>query len=131
MTSSEGIWCALKAVDPERMAEAYSRWSRDSHYWRLMASEPAYPISKKTTREWLEGELYKDPPGFRIFAIHTLEDDRLIGEIGFEDDYTPIGEPFLAVGLGEQADWGKGYGSDAIRIVLRYAFTELNLSASR
>jgi RimJ/RimL family protein N-acetyltransferase len=123
----QGKLVRFKAVDPQTMAEAYSRWSRDSWYWRLMSGEPAYPMSVKSTQEWLEEELYKDPPGFILFAIHTLADDRLIGEAGFEDDYAAPGESFIIVGIGEEPDWGKGFGSDAMRILLRYAFMELSL----
>jgi RimJ/RimL family protein N-acetyltransferase len=122
-----GKLVCLKAVDPETMAEAYSRWSQDTEYWRLMSAEPAQPMSIKSTREWLEEELYKDPPGFTMFAIHTLEDDRLIGEVGFEDDDLPYGETFVAIGIGARENWGKGYGTDAMRVILRYAFMELNL----
>jgi RimJ/RimL family protein N-acetyltransferase len=117
----------LKAVDPQEMAEAYSRWSRDSEYWRLMSSEPAQVMSIKSTREWLENELYQDPPGFTMFAIHTLENDQLVGEIGFEDDELPDGETFVAVGIGDRDNWGKGFGTDALHIILRYAFMEMNL----
>jgi len=117
----------LKAVDPQQMAEAYSRWSQDTEYWRLMSAEPARPMSVKSTKDWLVDELSKDPPGFIMFAIHTLDDDRLIGEIGLEDIELPKGETFVIIGLGERETWGKGYGSDAMRIILRYAFTELNL----
>ena len=31
------------------------------------------------------------------------------------------------IGIGERSDWGKGYGTDAMRLILRYAFIELNL----
>jgi RimJ/RimL family protein N-acetyltransferase len=109
------------------MAEAYSRWAQDSEYWRLMSGEFARPLSVKSTQEWLEEQLCKDPPGFTMFAIHTLEDDRLIGEVGFEDDDVPRGETFVALGIGERENWGKGYGTDAMHLVLRYAFTELTL----
>ena len=33
----------------------------------------------------------------------------------------------MAIGIGEQDNWSKGYGSDAMRLMLRYGFTELNL----
>jgi RimJ/RimL family protein N-acetyltransferase len=123
----QGRLVRLKAVEPESMAEAFSRWSQDTEYWRLMAGEPAQPMAVKSTRAWLEDELYQDPPAFIMFAIHSLEDDRLIGEIGFEDDDLPAGETFLSVGIGEREYWGKGYGTDALMVILRYAFTELNL----
>jgi RimJ/RimL family protein N-acetyltransferase len=33
----------------------------------------------------------------------------------------------LAIGIGEASYRGKGYGSDALQLILRYAFRELNL----
>jgi RimJ/RimL family protein N-acetyltransferase len=33
----------------------------------------------------------------------------------------------VGIGIGEREYWGKGYGKDAMRIMLRYAFMELNL----
>jgi len=117
----------LKAADPQVIAEALARWSRDSEYWRLLASEPSRPFSVKATKDWLEKELYKDPPGFYMFLIYTLDGDQLIGEIGFDAIALPHAETFVGIGLGEREYWGKGYGTDAMRILLRYAFTELNL----
>jgi RimJ/RimL family protein N-acetyltransferase len=37
------------------------------------------------------------------------------------------GSAWVGIGIGEPADWGKGYGTDAMRILLRYAFAWLNL----
>ena len=34
---------------------------------------------------------------------------------------------YVAIGIGEPDFWGKGFGSDAMRLMLRYGFTELNL----
>jgi RimJ/RimL family protein N-acetyltransferase len=39
----------------------------------------------------------------------------------------PHGDAWIGIGLGERAYWGKGYGSDALRVLLRFAFQELNL----
>ncbi len=33
----------------------------------------------------------------------------------------------LGIVIGEKAYWGQGYGSDAIRTLLRFAFEEMNL----
>ena len=33
----------------------------------------------------------------------------------------------MAIGLGEQEYWGKGYGTEAMKLALHYAFSELNL----
>jgi len=123
-----GALVRLAAFDPQTMAEALSRWGRDSEYWRLLASDPARLHSTKATREWLEKELDKEPPLFYMFSIRTLDDDRLVGEIGLDGVEWSHGESFVGISLGERQDWGKGYGTDAMRVILRYAFTELNLA---
>ncbi|HWQ84068.1 MAG TPA: GNAT family protein [Anaerolineales bacterium] len=117
----------LTAVDSQRLAEADSRWGRDSEYWRLQASDPAHLFSVKRSKEWLEKDLEKDATRSIFFEIHTLEDDRLIGVVGFEGFQWQHGDVFVGIGLGEREAWGKGYGTDAMRVILRYGFTELNL----
>ena len=117
----------LAADDPQKMAEAFSRWQRDSEYWRLMASEPAYTNSIRAVKAWIEKDLEPDPPPFSVFLIRTLKDDRLIGDIGLDAERSGHGDTFVGIGLGERQYWGKGYGTDAMRVILRYAFTERNL----
>jgi RimJ/RimL family protein N-acetyltransferase len=34
----------------------------------------------------------------------------------------------MGIQIGEREYWGKGYGTDALRVLLRYAFDELNLA---
>ena len=104
-----------------------SRWSRDSEYWRLLASDPARMFSSKGTKEWIEKELDENAEHNFMFMIQALEDDRLIGEVGLDGVQWMHGDTFVGISLGDRRDWGKGYGSDAMRVVLRYAFSELNL----
>jgi RimJ/RimL family protein N-acetyltransferase len=117
----------LVAVDPQMAAEALSRWWRDSEYCRLSDSGISRLWSVKKIKEWIEKEFEKDSPNFYIFMIRTLDGDRLIGEIGLEGVAWNHGDSFVGIGLGERDYWGKGYGTDAMRVILRYAFTELNL----
>jgi len=59
--------------------------------------------------------------------IRTLDGDCLIGEIGLDGIKYTHGDAFVGISLGERDFWGKGYGTDAMRVLLRFAFTELNL----
>ncbi|MEW5872172.1 MAG: GNAT family protein [Chloroflexota bacterium] len=122
----ERVRLAMEA--PKIIGELFSRWGRDSEYWRLLASDPATPRSPKAIQAWVEKFLEKDPPEVYMFMIRALEDDRLIGEIGLDGVQWEHGESFVGLSLGERSDWGKGYGTDAMRVILRYAFTELNLA---
>ena len=117
----------LAAANSETDAEVMGRWSRDAEYLRLLDSDPATPKSAKQRKEeiaqWLEHER-ADSFGF---AIRTLTDDRLIGFVGLGGINWSNGDGFVGIGVGEREDWGKGYGTDAMRLILRFAFTELNL----
>jgi RimJ/RimL family protein N-acetyltransferase len=71
----------------------------------------------------------EEPKGDEFsFNIRTLADDRLIGECNLEPSW-PNRDAWVAIGLGLSGDWGRGYGTDAMRLLLRYAFCELNLTS--
>jgi len=123
----QGELVRLKARDPETFAAAISRWNRDSEYQRLLDSETSRVVSKKIMKEWIEKDLENRPEHDYLFLIHTLQEDRLIGFIGLDGISWSHGDCWVFIALGERDTWGKGYGTDAMRIMLRYAFTELNL----
>jgi RimJ/RimL family protein N-acetyltransferase len=121
----------LTAEEPKIMAEAFSRWARDSEYLSLLDTDPHMMFSQKKWNDWLEKELDKDldknTPNEYFLAIRILEDERLIGFIGLWDFCWTHGTAWVSIGIGERDCWGKGYGTDAMRLLLRYAFIELNL----
>ncbi len=123
----KGKLVRLVADDPSTSVAEYYRWDANSEYQRLCTTDYARKFSAKKWKEWLEKDIEKDPPPFNFFAIHTLADDRLIGGISLDGGAYPSGETFVGIGIGDAADWGKGYGSDAMNIILRYAFEEMNL----
>ena len=117
----------LAAENPEVMAGHFSRWNQDAGWVRFLDTEPSRLLSEKKWKEWLEKDLEKGPSDQIFFAIRTLEDDTLIGFIGLFDLFMQHGDAFVAIALGERKYWGKGYGTDAMRVMLGYAFSELNL----
>jgi RimJ/RimL family protein N-acetyltransferase len=126
----KGKLVRLTAEDPKVIAEANVRWALDSEYLRLLDSSPRAPLSSKKIIEWIEKDLEKDSPSEYYFMIRSLADERLIGLIGLiglDGDIVPHGEAFVGIGIGERDLWGKGYGTDAMRVILRYGFSELNL----
>jgi RimJ/RimL family protein N-acetyltransferase len=115
----------LAAMDPESAASAWVNWRANSEYARLLDMDPAIVHSVKATRAWVEKHL--DDWLAHEFHIHTLEDDRLIGSLGLDGEIKVHGDAFVGIGIGDPAYWGQGYGTDAMKIILRYAFMELNL----
>jgi len=115
----------LTVEDPETLAKLVSQWSADSEYSRLLDWDPARRHSAKNAQKWFEKQAEDD--NSYLFAIHTLEGDHIIGEIGLDGIRWTHGDCFVGIGLGDREYWGKGYGTDAMKVILRYAFTELNL----
>jgi RimJ/RimL family protein N-acetyltransferase len=117
----------LSAIEPEELSKAISGWHRDSALLRLMDTNVSRVYSPKAARDWIEKQVYSDKPEMHWFAIHTLAEDRLIGDIDLSTVYNGHGDTFVGIGIGEREFWGKGYGTDAMCVILRYAFTELNM----
>ncbi len=114
----------LTAPISDKDAETSASWSRDSEFLRLLDDDPAQPWSIKKAKEEMEEEPKHDS---FPFLIRTLSDDRLIGFVGLHSVDGIHGNAWVGIGIGDRTYWGKGYGTDAMRVVLRYAFAELNL----
>jgi len=117
----------LTSEEPETLARSEVRWQRDTEFHRLADSGPAEMTSEKRIKEWLEKRFEEGfKPERYPFSIRTLDQDKLIGFIGLWADFVHA-EGGVGIGIGEREFWGKGYGTDAMRLILQYAFTELNL----
>jgi RimJ/RimL family protein N-acetyltransferase len=106
-------------------AERFSRWSEDGEYRRLADTEAPRPFSVEYFRD---RDQAADPPADMIeFRIRTLEDDRLVGYVAIFSIEWHNGNGWIAIGIGDPADRGKGFGKEAMNLALRYAFHELGL----
>jgi RimJ/RimL family protein N-acetyltransferase len=123
----KGKLVRLVAEEPGTAAAEFFRWGANTAFLRLCSTDYVLQFSGKKLKERFEKDAEKDPPPFTDFYIHTLADDRLIGGISLDGGAYPSGETFVGIGIGDAADWGKGYGSDAMNVILRYAFEEMNL----
>lgn len=119
----QGKLVRLTAEEVDTDAALIARWERDSEFHRLASPHPAYPVSAAQVKR----EYKADNPIRFGFHIRTLQDNRFIGDIGLWVSSWASGEAWVGISIGERDYWGKGYGSDAMRLILRYAFTELNL----
>jgi len=106
-------------------APILARWSEDADYLRSVDSDYARPISPQEFALRLSPD-QADPNGLH-FHIRSLADDRLIGFVALHSVEWNNGVALLAIGIGEPRYRGRGYGTDALQLILRYAFNELNL----
>jgi RimJ/RimL family protein N-acetyltransferase len=123
----KGQLVRLAAFDPEEMSKAFPRWNRNSEYVRLLNTR-AHPMqSSKAAAKWMEEEVAEMSVASYYFSIRTIAEDTLIGELGLDVVDWSGRDAFVGLGIGEPQYWSKGYGTDVVNILLRYAFMELNL----
>jgi RimJ/RimL family protein N-acetyltransferase len=112
---------ALTADD----APVIARWYEDSDFMRLFDARPAYPKTEAELRQWVE-ESHQDQNAY-LFGIRALENDALVGTLEIDGIIWAHRVCGTGLAIGHRADWGKGYGTDASLLGLRFAFGELNL----
>ena len=118
----------LSMTDEDNFAKAAALWNRHSEFVRLLNTGVTRVISQKKEKEWIEKMQKEESGNEYFFDIHALAEDRLLGFVDLFIESWAARDTFVGIGIGERDFWGKGYGTDAMRLILRYAFAELNLN---
>ena len=102
-----------------------ARWYEDAGFLRMYDARPALPRTEPALARWLEGI----PKSERdvVFAIRTVDRDDLIGKLELDGILWTHGVCGIAIAIGDPANRGKGYGTEAAQLALAFAFDELNL----
>lgn len=120
MLVGEGVCLrALERTDIPRLV----KWLNDPEVKRFLRSYR--PISQAEEEIWFERQIGN--PNFLIFAVEN-EDGTHIGIISLDEIDWKNRKATMGVIIGEKGYWDRGYGTDAVKTLLRFAFDELNLN---
>lgn len=125
----EGKDIRFGPIDLEKDPAIESKWTHDSEFMRMMDTTPARPMSPvmvKKGYEKLEKQIEENKNQY-YFAIRAKDDDRLIGKAIVQWIEWANSNGFLRLGIGSPENRRKGYGAQALGMLLRFAFAELNL----
>jgi len=106
-------------------ASAMARWEEDVGFLRLQGTNIAAPRSAAQIATELER--IAEESDSVMFAIRKLEGDEIVGTVGFYEIEWANGSAWMGIGIGDRKNWGKGYGAETVRLILRHAFDEMNL----
>ncbi len=102
-------------------AEQYAAWINDSEVARQLNALPNnYTVDK-------EREALQRLAGGHHFAIVEARQEKLLGNCGLDSIDWIHGTAELGIFIGDKEYWGKGYGTEAIGLLLHYGFAVLNL----
>jgi len=103
----------------------YVEWLNDWELRRFLAPILPHPYTLEDEEGWFNRQ--REEQNARRFAILTCAEGRLLGDCGLHQlDWTNR-HAIFGIFIGDKDYWGKGYGTDATRALLRYAFEEANL----
>lgn len=101
--------------------DTYIKWMNET----VAQSFGQYPlvVSSINDLKWL----FEPPTDMQRYAIVLVDGDVMIGSISIHNIDHLNQNAFLGIFIGEAEHRGKGYGSEAIRLILDYGFNTLNL----
>ena len=104
----------------------YADWLQyDIEMLRLMNDDLVFPITPADEENWF-AEVSSSGHDF-IFNIYTLDDNRMLGNCNFHSVDMVTRSAEIGIFIGEPDFRGGGYGTDAMLVLLRFGFMELNL----
>lgn len=95
----------------------FYEWLQHSEL-RMLIDDPRIPTMEDQMR-WFARVQQSDR---RFFSLVTVQDEQLIGNAGFVDIDPVKKEATLRITIGHPDATGKGYGSEAVTLLVRYAF---------
>ena len=121
-----GTRIRLRAIEPGD-EDILFKWENDQNIWQV--SNTLTPFSRHILRQFL------DQAHLDIFqakqlrlVIETTESEKPVGLIDLFDFDPQHQRAGIGILIGDTSEWGKGYAKDALKILLKYAFTVLLLN---
>ncbi len=121
----DGKLVRLRAYEKSDV-DATMKWVNDEEVKQFLGSGTlTYPVSRIAQEHFIE-HASQPADDRKTFAIETLAGEYLGGidlhDINWIDRHAEIG-----IVIGVKHYWGKGCGTDAMRVLLRLAFDKMNL----
>ena len=127
----KGAHVSLRSHVPANR-EAFQRWYADPEIAELLRHD-LEPLTFNQSRGYFDTFILPSSARGTCFAIHERRTKRLIGTTALTDRVSkPDGVSALfRIVIGEKDVWGRGYGTEATRLVADEAFDSMGLSEIR
>jgi RimJ/RimL family protein N-acetyltransferase len=103
---------------------AFQRWYADPEVVRLTRYQDSPMRPEEIERFFAARALGSDS---LAMAIHRRDDDRLIGTCALSQLDADNGSALFHITIGEKSSWGRGFGTEATRLMIDHAFSGLGL----
>ncbi|MBM4447576.1 MAG: GNAT family N-acetyltransferase [Chloroflexi bacterium] len=121
MPRSENVALTSLTVDD---LPTLAAWINDRE--QVLFNAPYKPVHEGQHKAWFESMQNRND--IVIFGIRLLKSNKLIGTCQLHSIDHIHRSAELQIRLGEVAERGHGYGTEAVRLLLDFAFKDLNLN---
>jgi len=121
------IYLSPKSISDEEV-EKFTEWMNDFQVTDY-TGRSAQITTLVGEKEWLENSVKNKDN--RSFNIVELDNNKLIGTVGLEHLNWIERSAVLGIFIGDSEYRSKGYGAEAINLILEYGFKYLNLHSIR
>ena len=131
----DGQLVRLAPINHKLDAKIESGWLLDGDYQQELGADLVRPLSPAEIKKgYAEIEKEMDEKGNQFyFAVRRSgkegvdDPDQLLGFARLTNIGWSHGTASLSLGIGEPSNRGKGFGGEVLKLILRFAFRELNL----
>ncbi len=122
----EGKLVRLRAYEKSDL-DSIMKWINDEEVTDFLAGGMlTYPVSSITEEKYIESTAQSSDTN-KSFAIETLAEQKYIGGVAFHAINWLNRSAGLGITIGDKSYWGRGYGTDAMRVMMRLGFDKMNL----
>ena len=112
----------LRPLDVED-ADIFVSWLNDIEIRQYLGMTS--PMNRLGEQEYLK-KLYKDERWLGL-GILLRSNDELIGSVGLHDISLAHRNAEIGIFIGNKSYWSKGYGTEALKLMMGHGFDQLNL----
>lgn len=119
----------LRAYEPEDI-ELATKYINDKELKKLLVTTIPFPMTLWEEEEWIKSQKSNNQ-GIYNFAIEDIKTGKYIGGCGIQSVNWLSRVAIVGIMIGDKDYLGKGYGTDAMKILIDFIFNEMNINKIR
>ncbi len=114
----------LAPLDPDNLSGAYQAWMKDPEILQYLAN-PERNYDLKNLKIFVS--TMNDSSSDQLLGIFLKQGEKHIGNVKIGSIHPKHHLADVGIIIGDKALWGKGYATEALKLVIRHAFRTLKL----
>lgn len=102
----------------------------DKELKKFLVTGIPFPMSPWEEESWIKSQ-QSNPMGNYNFAIEDINTKKYIGGCGIHNVNWLTRVATVGIMIGDKEYWGKGFGTDAMKVLMKFIFEDMNINKIR